>query len=213
LPAGAEKFPGPEKSQAAKRAQEDGRQAHAALVVEHVRALYNPRMTPPPGLVFRTWRASDVGALCRHANNRRVWLNLKDRFPHPYTPDDAERWIDLNHATLSAPLNFAIELEGEAIGGVGVARREDVFHRTGEIGYWVAEPFWGKGIATAAAHFITEYAFATFKVVRLQAGVFDWNPASARVLEKCGYVQEARLRQAVTKEERTGDLLMYARLR
>jgi hypothetical protein len=101
----------------------------------------------PTGLTFRTWRSRDVEALCRHANNRKVWSNLLDRFPHPYTKRDAERWIDLNHATLSAPLNFAIEREGEAIGGVGVDRRTDIRSGTGEIGYWVAEPFWGQGIA------------------------------------------------------------------
>src|SRR5688572_29240224 len=169
--------------------------------------------TPPTGLTFRTWRSRDVEALCRHANNRKIWNNLLDRFPHPYTKRDAERWIELNLATLSATLNFAIERDGEAIGGVGVDRRSDVRTGTGEIGYWVAEPFWGQGIATAAVHFITEYAFRAFPFVRLQASVFDSNPASARVLEKAGYTFEGRLRRAYTKDGRVGDLLVYARLR
>ena len=167
----------------------------------------------PAGLTFRSWRSRDVEALCRLANNRNVWKNLLDRFPHPYTKRDAERWIELNHATLSAPLNFAIERDGEAIGGVGVDRRSDVRAGTGEIGYWVAEPFWGRGIATAAARFISDYAFRAFPFVRLQASVFDANPASARVLQKAGYTLEGRLRRAYTKDGHQGDLLVYARLR
>lgn len=164
-------------------------------------------------LVFRTWRSRDVAALCKHANNHAVWRGLLDRFPHPYTTTDAERWIALNHATLSAPQNFAIELDGEAIGGVGVDRRQDVFAGTAEIGYWLGEAFWGKGIATAAARFITDYAFGTFALERVQAGVFSNNPASARVLEKADFTLEGRLRHAVKKDGETLDLLMYARLR
>ena len=168
---------------------------------------------PPPGLVFRTWRSRDVEALCRHANSRAVWRGLLDRFPHPYTADDAERWIALNHATLTAPQNFAIELDGEAIGGVGLDRRQDVFQGTAEIGYWVGEPFWGRGIGTAAATFIVDYAFGTFPLVRLQAGVFAGNTASSRVLEKVGFAYEGCLKNAVKKEGVLMDLLMYAKLK
>jgi ribosomal-protein-alanine N-acetyltransferase len=166
-----------------------------------------------PSLTFRTWRARDVEPLSRYANNRNIWINLLDRFPHPYTRKDAERWINLNHATLSAPINFAIELDGEAIGGVGLDRRLDVRSGTADIGYWVAEPFWNRGIATEAARFITGYAFHTFPLVRLEASVFEWNVASGRVLEKAGFHFEARLRKAFTKDGRQGDLLVYARLR
>ena len=168
---------------------------------------------PPPGLVFRNWRSRDVEALCRHANNKNIWLNLLDRFPHPYTRRDAERWIDLNNATLSPPVNFAIELDGEAVGGVGIDRRQDVHRGTAEIGYWVGEPFWGRGIGTAAARFIADYAFRAYPLVRLEARVFEWNSASARVLERAHFQLEARLRQAVTKDGRVGDALLYARCR
>src|SRR5688500_1377707 len=125
----------------------------------------------PPGLTFRTWRSRDVEALCRYANNPNVWKNLLDRFPHPYTERGADGWIELSDGSLSAPLNFAIELEGEAIGGVGVDRRSDVHVGTGEVGYWVAEPFWGRGIGTAAARFISDYAFRAFPFIRLQAAI------------------------------------------
>jgi RimJ/RimL family protein N-acetyltransferase len=169
-------------------------------------------MAPPSDLTFRTWRTRDVDALVERANNRNVWLNLKDRFPHPYTRADAESWIGMNHLVLGPPVNFAIDLGGEAVGGVGVEPLDDVFHRTANVGYWVAEPFWGRGIATAAVEFISEYALRTFQVHRLQATVFGWNPASARVLEKAGYTLEGRQRRAVVKDGREGDLLLYARL-
>jgi len=169
-------------------------------------------MAPPTDLTFRTWRTRDVDALVERANNRNFWLNLKDRFPHPYTKADAESWIGMNHLVLGPPVNFAIDVGGDAIGGVGVEPLEDVFHRTANIGYWVAEPHWGRGIATAAVEFISEYAFRTFPIHRLQASVFDWNPASARVLEKAGFTLEGRQRRAVVKDGREGDLLLYARL-
>jgi ribosomal-protein-alanine N-acetyltransferase len=169
-------------------------------------------MAVPADLTFRTWRTRDVDALVQHANNRNVWVNLKDRFPHPYERADAESWIGMNHLVLGPPVNFAIDVGGEAIGGVGVEPLEDVFHRTANIGYWVAEPFWGRGIATAAVQFICEYAMRTFPLDRLQATVFDWNPASGRVLEKNRFVLEGRQRRAVIKDGRVGDLLLYGRL-
>jgi ribosomal-protein-alanine N-acetyltransferase len=169
-------------------------------------------MAPPTDLTFRTWRTRDVDALVERANNRNVWLNLKDRFPHPYTRADAESWIGMNHLVLGPPVNFAIDSGGEAIGGVGLEPLDDVFHRTANIGYWVAEPFWGRGIATAAVEFISDYALRNFPVHRLQAAVFDWNPASARVLEKAGFALEGRQRRNVSKDGRIGDLLLYARL-
>jgi RimJ/RimL family protein N-acetyltransferase len=168
---------------------------------------------PPPDLVFRTWRSTDVDSLVEHANNRNIWLNLKDRFPHPYTREDAEDWVGMNHLLIGPPVNFALEVGGTAVGGIGIDLLDDVFERTAGVGYWVAQPFWGRGIATAALEFITHYAFSSLPVDRLQAGVFEWNPASARVLEKAGFVQEGRLRRAVIKDGRVGDLLLYGRLR
>jgi ribosomal-protein-alanine N-acetyltransferase len=169
-------------------------------------------MAAPADLTFRTWRTRDVDALVEQANNRNVWINLKDRFPHPYTRDDAECWIGMNHLILGPPVNFAIDLGGEPVGGVGVEPLEDVYHRSANIGYWVAEPHWGKGIATAAVEFICDYALRTFPLERLQADVFGWNAASARVLEKLGFTLEGRRRRAVIKDGRVGDLLLYARM-
>lgn len=162
-------------------------------------------------LRLRPWRESDRGSLVRYANNREIWLNLKDRFPHPYTEADADRWLSREPAT--AAVNFAIELDGEAIGGVGLEFLTDVHRLTADIGYWLGEPFWGRGTATKAVKAATAYAFATFDLRRIQATAYEWNPASMRVLEKADYRREARLRSSIVKDGRIGDSMLYARLR
>ena len=159
--------------------------------------------------LLREWQTADAAALIRHANNRRVWQNLRDRFPHPYTAADADRWLAVADK-YDPPRNFAIIVDGEAAGGISVELKDDVYRRSAEIGYWLGQPFWERGIATEAVRAVVDYAFATFDLGRLYAGVFDWNPASARVLEKAGFTLEGRLRNAVTKADRVGDELIYA---
>ncbi len=163
-------------------------------------------------VLLRDWRPGDEDSLIRYANNRNVWINLRDRFPHPYTLADAEGWIE-GPGQSSPQTQFAIVLDGEAVGGVGFELREDIFRRSAEIGYWLGEPFWGRGIATEALRAVTEYALKNFDLCRIEAGVFEWNPASMRVLEKAGYVLEARLRQSITKNGRTIDQFLYAMVR
>lgn len=161
---------------------------------------------------LRPWRTGDEASLVRYANNGNVSGNLKDRFPFPYTADDAVAWIA--HASGQAPVvNFAIVVDGEAVGGTGIELGTDIFRRSAEVGYWLGEPFWGRGIASEVLRAITDYAWATLDVIRLEAGVFSWNPASARVLEKAGYTLEGRLRQGVVKRGRVGDRLIYGLLR
>jgi [ribosomal protein S5]-alanine N-acetyltransferase len=161
---------------------------------------------------LRPWRRGDEASLVRYANNRNISRNLRDRFPYPYTAADADAWIGRVSAE-SPPCNFAIVVDGAAVGGIGLERGEDVFRRSAEVGYWLGEPFWGRGIATEAVRAVTAYAFATFDLCRLQAHVFAWNPASMRVLEKAGYTFESRARLAVTKEGRTIDRVEYALIR
>ncbi|MGD0266719.1 MAG: GNAT family protein [Candidatus Methylomirabilota bacterium] len=162
--------------------------------------------------VVRSWRSDDVASLVRHANNRRVWRNLRDRFPHPYAVSDAEQWI--RHATTAMPqTHFAIAIGGEAVGGVGLDLQTDVFRRSAEIGIWLGESYWGRGIGTEAVRALTDFAFATFGVCRVYAGVFEWNPASMRMLEKAGYSCEGRLRKSVTKDAQTIDQVLYAIVR
>jgi ribosomal-protein-alanine N-acetyltransferase len=161
---------------------------------------------------LRPWRKGDEASLARYANNRNVSGNLKDRFPFPYSAADAREWVE--HAGGQRPAcNFAIVVDGEAVGGIGVEMGQDVFQRSAEIGYWLGEPFWGRGIVTEALQAVTEYAFMRFDVCRLEAWVFGWNAASMRVLEKAGYTLEGRARLAVTKDGRTADRLLYGLVR
>lgn len=160
----------------------------------------------------RSWERRDRDAIVRHANNRNVSINLRDRFPYPYTVNDARTWLDMV-VGIKPETSFAIAVAGEAIGGIGFTLQSDVGRRSAEIGYWLGEEFWGRGITTDALKAVTNYAFANFDVCRLFAHVFEWNGASARVLEKAGYTFEGRLRKSVTKNGQTIDQLMYAVIR
>ena len=161
---------------------------------------------------IRSFREDDADALARLANNRRIWRNLNDYFPHPYTLGDANGWIEFTQQE-EPERNFAIASATQVVGGIGLKLREDVFRRSAEIGYWLGEPYWGRGIATEALQALTDYAFEAFDLVRIDAGVFEWNPASCRVLEKVGYVREARLRKSVVKDGQVIDRFLYAKLR
>lgn len=166
-----------------------------------------------PSCTLRTWRRRDVDSLVRHADDPAVSINLRDRFPHPYTRADAESWIDLA-STQEPPRHFAIVIAGEAAGGIGFDPRTDVYRRTAEIGYWLGRVHWGRGIATEALGAVVDYSFSTFDhLVRLEASVYEWNPASARVLEKVGFHLEARLEKRVVKDGRTIDELLYSLVR
>lgn len=160
----------------------------------------------------RSWEWRDREAIVRHANNRKVWLNLRDRFPHPYTNTDARNWLEMV-VGVRPENSFAIAVDDEAVGGIGFTVQHDVGRRSAEIGYWLGEEFWGRGLATQALIAVTDYAFANYDLCRMYAHVFEWNPASARVLEKAGYKFEGRLKKSVTKDGQTIDQLMYAVVR
>ncbi len=162
--------------------------------------------------LIRPWRHADHQSLVRHANNRHVWLTLRDQFPHPYTSADGEEWLTYvaKQRTLT---NFAIAVEGEAAGGIGVAPQPDVHRRSAEIGYWLGEAFWNRGVMTAAVRAFTAYAFDAYDLIRIFAGVFSSNPASMRVLEKAGYTREGVLRRSVVKDGQVLDQVLYAVIR
>ncbi len=164
------------------------------------------------GAVVRPWRRGDETSLVLHANNRKIWLNLRDGFPHPYTLADAGKWIELNLGRDPAT-SFAIVVDGNAVGGIGIERKSDVERRSAEIGFWLGEPYWGRGIMTAAVRAVAEYAFRTFDLVRLFGYVFEWNTGSMRVLEKAGCVREACLRRAAVKDGKIIDVYLYAAVR
>jgi ribosomal-protein-alanine N-acetyltransferase len=157
----------------------------------------------------RSWAMSDVDALARCANNRKIWLNLRDAFPHPYTKHDAREFI--RSVRERAPeTTFAIAVDGEAAGSIGFILHRDVERVSAEIGYWLAEPFWGRGITSEALIAVTRHAVAAHGLTRIFAVPFAWNTASCRVLEKAGYVLEARLRCSAIKDGRLTDQFQYA---
>lgn len=157
----------------------------------------------------RSWRDDDLASLVSQANNRNIWLNLRDRFPNPYTRRDGRAFL---HAVQAQRLetSFAIAVEGAAIGSIGFVPLSDVERVSAEIGYWIGEPFWGRGIATEALVAVTRYAIETHGLTRIFALPFAWNEASCRVLEKAGYVLEARLRRSAIKDGRIVDQMQYA---
>jgi len=162
--------------------------------------------------VVRDWSVRDKVSLVRVANDRDVWRNLTHRFPHPYTDADADDWFALL-GQMAPPTHWAIEVEGEAVGGIGVELGDGVYGKSGHFGYWLGQRYWGRGIMSAAVHATSAHVLDTFDVVRLEAPVFAWNPASMRVLEKCGFVREGVLRHSVFKDGRIIDAVLYARIR
>ncbi len=161
------------------------------------------------GFQLRSWQSGDENSLAENANNIKVWRNVRDAFPHPYTLGDALAWIASVKETRPTA-NFAIVLENLAIGGIGFKFREDIYRKSAEIGFWLGEKYWGRGIMTKAVTAATAYGFETFGLYRIFANVFEWNPGSARVLEKAGYEFEGRRRNNIIKEGRVGDDLLYA---
>lgn len=160
-------------------------------------------------LTLRDVEKGDLEDLARLANNRDIWINLRDVFPYPYSLKDAEDWF--NHVQASPHLLCLTILVDSQVVGVGSLEfKPDVYKRTAELGYWLGEPAWGKGIATAAVKQITDFAFQHYDLARLEAKVFGWNPASKRVLEKCGYKLEGTLRNNIYKDGRLTDEFIYS---
>ena len=161
--------------------------------------------------VVRPWRKGDLASLSRHANNVNIAKYLRDAFPHPYTNADAKAF--LKRATAAAdPTNLAIDVGGEAVGAVGYVPGRDVERYSAEIGYWLGEALWGRGIVTEALQLVTEHAFRNVGFLRLFALPFSDNAASIRVLEKAGYEREALLRSSSVKAGVPKDQLLYARI-
>jgi RimJ/RimL family protein N-acetyltransferase len=159
--------------------------------------------------IIRSYRLADAASLALNANNKKVWLNLRDGFPHPYRIEHAKMFIE--SATRANPeTNFAICVNENAVGGIGYSLHSDVERIAAEIGYWLGEPFWGKGIMTEAVKAVTEYAFNQHELKRVYAVPYETNQASHRVLEKVGYVLEGRMKKSAIKDGQILDQLLYA---
>ena len=162
--------------------------------------------------IVREWAVEDLAPLVRHANNRSVWLNLRDRFPHPYTETHGREF--LTRIPNQTPLTtWAIEVEGEAAGGIGIVLLTDIERISAEIGYWLGEQYWGRGVTTEAVKAVTAECFRRFDLHRIFALPFADNAGSIRVLEKAGYALEGRLPQSAIKDGKIRDQLLYGAYR
>lgn len=165
-----------------------------------------------PFCVVRSYRLDDAASLAKHGNNRRIWENLRDRFPHPFTDAYAVDYITRVVADPDAT-SFAIDVGGEAVGGISLHAGTDIERIGAEIGYWLGEEFWGRGIMTAAIGLVTDYAFAKRGLVRVFAVPFTTNIGSIRALEKVGYQREAIMRRSAIKDGTVRDQYLYAIVR
>ena len=159
--------------------------------------------------IFRPWALSDLDSLVRHANNPDIAKFMTDGFPHPYTEENGQAFIAF--ATKDDPIHiFAIDVAGEAVGGIGLHPQADVHRKNAELGYWLAEPFWGKGIITNAIKEIVAFGFKTYDINRIFARPFATNIGSQKVLEKAGFALEGRFEKTFIKNGELVDELVYA---
>jgi [ribosomal protein S5]-alanine N-acetyltransferase len=176
-------------------------------------------MNPPKiNVVLRPWNMEDLDNMVRFANNKKIADNLTDAFPHPYKHEDGIAYISTNHPDgvlhpdgVHDPVRvFAIEIDGIACGSIGVFPQTDIHRKNAEMGYWLAEEYWGRGIMTEAVKQVVEYGFKTFDINRIFARPFSTNLASQRVLEKAGMKLEARFEKALFKNGHFLDELVYS---
>jgi len=158
---------------------------------------------------IRPWHMADIDNLAFYADNILIAQNLTNKFPHPYTRENGEVFI-AGVSSMSPIQVFAIEVDGQAVGGTGIFPQDDIMCKNAELGYWLAEPYWGQGIVPQAVHQIVTYGFQTFDIDRIYARPFGGNLASQRVLEKLGFVLEARFYQTIFKFGAYQDELFYA---
>lgn len=160
---------------------------------------------------LRPFVLSDSISIAKYANNRDVSKNLRDAFPFPYSDTDALQFI-MSIISSNPSTIYAIDINGEAIGAAGITLKDDVYKGNGEIGYWIGQEFWGKGISSAVVSDLIKIAFNELGLYRIYAEVFENNIASMRVLEKNGFINEAKLEKAVTKDGVKLDLYIYSKL-
>lgn len=157
----------------------------------------------------RSWWPEDAPSIAEHANSRDVWLNVRDRFPHPYTLADAEAFLE--KALQEEPeIQLAIDVDGLAVGGIGFMPQEDIERISAEIGYWLGESYWNRGILSEVLPAVTRFGFARLGLHRIFALPMADNGASVRVLEKAGYTLEGRLRECAVKDGRIVSMLLYS---
>jgi RimJ/RimL family protein N-acetyltransferase len=162
------------------------------------------------GFILRPFRLTDKEALVKHGNNKKISDNLRDRFPHPYTIEGAEWFINFVLADKGPVKNFIIDIDGEAVGAISFTPGEDVYRLNAEIGYWLGETFWGKGMMTNAIKLIVKYIFENFEIKRIFAIPYASTAGSIRALEKAGFKREATIKKGVIKNGIILDYHIYS---
>lgn len=164
--------------------------------------------------ILKAWKEEYIEAVARYANNQEIAKNLRNAFPFPYTYEDAELYVkDCIKKEMNDQITRAIVVEKEAVGSIGVFLKQDVYQKSAEIGYWLAEPYWGKGIMNKAIKQICKDAFLKFDIVRIEAEPFAYNVGSRKALEKVGFELEGIKKDSVYKYHMMYDSCMYALLR
>jgi RimJ/RimL family protein N-acetyltransferase len=163
-------------------------------------------------IILRSLTTEDAPALAQLANNKKVWDNVRDILPHPYTIHDAVFFINLIKQE-NPQVSFAIEYDGTFCGMIGLVPQKDVYRKTAEIGYWLGEPFWGKGIATRAVKLISDYGFTEMDFIRIHTGIFEYNLGSMKVLEKNGYKKECVFEKSIIKNGQIWDEHRYSKIK
>jgi [ribosomal protein S5]-alanine N-acetyltransferase len=165
------------------------------------------------GVILRPWTIKDASKLALIANNKKISDNLRDGFPYPYSSKDAKDWITIILSENNPARFFAITIDKELIGSIGLVSKSDIYRKNFEIGFFLSENQWGKGIATKAIKAVTSYAFNNFDIVRIYAEVFSDNTGSRRALEKAGFSLEATLKNSIIKNETVKDCCIYSVLK
>lgn len=163
-------------------------------------------------IVLRPLRKTDALRLTELADNEKISRNLRDGFPNPYTLTDAENFLQ-SFSNQDPVTFFGIDFNGEYVGNISLVPGQDVYRKSAEIGYFIGEAYWNKGIVTTAVNLISEYGFTHLGIIRIQTGVFEYNEASMHVLEKCGFVKEAVFRKSVFKQGKLWDEVRFAKLK
>ena len=168
---------------------------------------------PFEGGLLRPWEISDAEELALVADNKNIADNLRDLFPHPYSKDNAVQWLSTVLDQEGPKRYFAIIVEGKLAGSIGLSPKTDIYRKNAEVGYFIAQEFWGRGIASKALIAITAYAFRTFEIIRVYAEPFADNIGSRLVLKKAGYTLEATFKNYVIKNGVIKDSCIYSVLK
>ena len=164
--------------------------------------------------ILREWKNEDAEELTKVADNPQIARNLRNSFPNPYSIDDAKWYVnDCISKEGSTQITRAIEVDGKVVGSIGIFMKDDVYEKSGELGYWLSEDYWHQGITSQAARMICQEAFARFDIIRIFAEPFDYNVGSRGVLEKAGFTYEGTMRNGVYKNGKVYSYCMYSLLR